>query len=70
MRTKSINLTELQLSELESRRKSKECTANELKRITAILLVDASSCKLIKPLTGFSYKYAFGRYSRDWGPYR
>lgn len=60
MRKQTIKLVEKQLEELRELRDSSDCSASELKRVLAILLVDkANSPQLIKDLTGFNQKYAF-----------
>lgn len=60
MKTQKIKLTEEQLKELIELKDNKECTANELKRVQAILLVDSGAqSKLIEQLTGYGKKYAF-----------
>jgi len=54
MKTQRIRLSDLQIKDLNILKTSKECSATELKRILAILLIDRkSSAGLIKDITGF-----------------
>ena len=60
MKNQEVKLSPQQLQELDLYKANKECTATELKRILAILLIDRqSSSELITTMTGFNYKYAF-----------
>jgi transposase len=60
MKNQKIKLSDLQINDLVIFKENKECSATELKRVLAILLVDReSSPNLIKDLTGFNQKYGF-----------
>jgi len=54
-----IKLTQVQLAELDTLKEDLGCSASELKRLQAILLIDCgSTCQFIKTFTGYKKKYA------------
>lgn len=60
MQTRKIKLTESQIKELNEYKTTKKCSASELKRIIAIILLDrGNSSKLINDLTDYNQKYVF-----------